>query len=599
MSYELNIPIKRYWDHTPHPDEPNREHCHVIRATEQKFIVDFLSRRIEGALLISGMRGVGKTSMIFSAIQDAMAKSSDSKMIVSLVNAPYFEMGQSDKTNSGSDFKREVLQNLIKRLYLSVNNKYNSSNNAIIDKKRDRIFHRFRFLLLKEKPMHPDNDLKDIHDRITALYEKSIAKEVRHEFDVYELDREKKSTERMIKTEFNLTQLLLITIGFTILGFTFLFLPINPIPDPIKSTLSMLIVAIPAILKSSLTFRKVHNKEKENSRERTIYYRYDYDINTQQSELEEILRELYNTGYRPVFIIDELDKVKPESAVETIQSLKTLINNTSTVFIFITDDSFLNNLNIDSKIRNKNYTLFTHKIFVGRAKFEEIRKYMDFIMEETLVNPCIHNILEWDQVKLNEPQRLGNFMNSSQIEDHLKGITDVMITKDHNNSLMLRFNDQLTEIRHDTMYEDVILKDANREYEFQTISKNNKKYLYTRSQQYRSFQDYACFMAKSDFYDLYDVLRDHIRYESDSISIEITMDEEKELVALLQRILENVYKRKKFSRQSEWYKNDRLLILMYDIIYKIHQNKNLRLLKIRKTPFEITFPDPVHQAREG
>jgi hypothetical protein len=71
MSYnaEINnkssIIIKKNWDYAPHIDDIGAEHCHIIRKREQEILVDFFYRKREGALLVSGKRGVGKTSAIF------------------------------------------------------------------------------------------------------------------------------------------------------------------------------------------------------------------------------------------------------------------------------------------------------------------------------------------------------------------------------------------------------------------------------------------------------------------------------------------------------------------------------------------------------
>lgn len=77
------VVLKRNWDYSPHIDdflgehiESRREHphCHVIRVKEMELLMDFLTRRSEGALLISGKRGVGKTSVMSLAISDAYEK---------------------------------------------------------------------------------------------------------------------------------------------------------------------------------------------------------------------------------------------------------------------------------------------------------------------------------------------------------------------------------------------------------------------------------------------------------------------------------------------------------------------------------------------
>jgi ATP-dependent Clp protease ATP-binding subunit ClpA len=59
----LHIPLRREWDYSRHfDDDKDNSYCHVIRKKEQEMLVDFLQRKNEGALLLSGKRGVGKTS---------------------------------------------------------------------------------------------------------------------------------------------------------------------------------------------------------------------------------------------------------------------------------------------------------------------------------------------------------------------------------------------------------------------------------------------------------------------------------------------------------------------------------------------------------
>ena len=75
MSSNTLIPLKKDWDLQPHLDR--KQGHHVVREKQEKQLVDFFARRKEGSLLISGKRGVGKSSIIFATIQKAKEQLSE------------------------------------------------------------------------------------------------------------------------------------------------------------------------------------------------------------------------------------------------------------------------------------------------------------------------------------------------------------------------------------------------------------------------------------------------------------------------------------------------------------------------------------------
>ena len=99
-------------------------HCHVIRRRESDYLMDFFRRRREGALLVSGKRGVGKSSAIISAViqtkevlshgSDKVVKQADTmELLPVLVNGPNFENLKSTEKDESDDarflaFKRSV-----------------------------------------------------------------------------------------------------------------------------------------------------------------------------------------------------------------------------------------------------------------------------------------------------------------------------------------------------------------------------------------------------------------------------------------------------------------------------------------------------------
>ena len=64
------ISLKKDWDY--HPKLECQNGHHVTRNDEHSILVDFMSRRDEGSLLVAGHRGVGKTSSVITAINDVV-----------------------------------------------------------------------------------------------------------------------------------------------------------------------------------------------------------------------------------------------------------------------------------------------------------------------------------------------------------------------------------------------------------------------------------------------------------------------------------------------------------------------------------------------
>ena len=63
------IELKKDWDYQIKLSGAKGHH--IARSKEHRILVDFLKRRDEGAMLLCGHRGTGKTSSVISAILDA------------------------------------------------------------------------------------------------------------------------------------------------------------------------------------------------------------------------------------------------------------------------------------------------------------------------------------------------------------------------------------------------------------------------------------------------------------------------------------------------------------------------------------------------
>ena len=294
------IPLKPTWDRQIKigRDADN----HVKRKREHDKLVDFISRREEGSLLVCGNRGVGKTSTVVRAINDVDHKKN--KIIV--VNI--------DSTMES----KSLTQELVGSFYKTV---------------RDT-----------------DEICKKIGNEVAELYTNSEASKSSQEKKFTRM----KTVEKILNTKFNWSTAILLT-AISLLSLT--------APDLIPQwiPLSIMIGYVIAMPVVSLAYIR-HSSMEETA---SYYYRYDYDDAKIQSSLKAILSKL--TEYKILFVVDELDKVdKPQDKIET---LKTLINQSNALFIFISDPGILDKLN------EKMSTFFSQKLFLKRPLFEEMDEF--------------------------------------------------------------------------------------------------------------------------------------------------------------------------------------------------------------------------------
>jgi len=106
----MKITLKQDWDISSQP--PNRSGRHDIghfvgRKKELSLLQNELSRKSQGAILISGYRGVGKTAFVYKALQNLYQEQGGKKNLVVLMNS----------NSLGSQGTSDIMLNLIRRLY--------------------------------------------------------------------------------------------------------------------------------------------------------------------------------------------------------------------------------------------------------------------------------------------------------------------------------------------------------------------------------------------------------------------------------------------------------------------------------------------------
>ena len=269
-----------------------------------------------------------------------------------------------------------------------------------------------------------------------------------------------------------------------------------------NSVISLLTATVPSLIAITWQYRRSTSSENRGEKTDKQYYRHDYDTNTLQSDLEDKLRVLAGQNFKVIFVIDELDKLKETEVMETIKSLKTFFNQSSTLFILISGEEFYNKLLKNIEKRPREYTLFPQKIFLHRPMFDEMEEFIDKI----------------------------------------------------------------------------------------TSNEGETKY----GEDYRRFRNYVCYASKTDFFDLYNVIRDRIsHYENGNPILDIKLAERKQVIqAELQKAMGQIYSRKRYQHISDWYKNDLLLDEMYKLLGKLTRYRSGTKITItRKSRMEMKFPD--------
>lgn len=314
--------LKSDWDYQLKIGD-NQGH-HTTRESEHRILLDFISRRKEGSLLVCGERGSGKTSSVFKATNEAMATNKNIKPV--LIKATSIDLDLKD------DLKRNVLRSLIRSLYDLVQNT-------------------------------PDLD-EDLKTKTSELYNKAIASQVK---------RKNQSGNKTIREKTSLIRINPIPILLLIIAG--IFFTVTPLPNTVEY--GWIAPGVMIVIGSWLLWSYSQTVKKSSVDVASNYYRYDYDFSTMQSELESLLKEFVKGKFKILFIFDELDKLDKHDPFTIILNLKMLFNQGNALFIFITDPTILD------KIKDKtdpSSTLFSQTLYLKRPLFVEMRSFLTEIV---------------------------------------------------------------------------------------------------------------------------------------------------------------------------------------------------------------------------
>ena len=344
----MKIVLKKDWDIPIHPPiDGSAPLGHFAgRANELNMLTDEILRKKTGSILISGYRGVGKTSLVYKSLSEA--RTLDKNLIIVLLNAAQLEAESPDNQIDS----RKIIENLIKRLY--------STSYKIRD--------------LSE----------EVQTKIRTLYRKAVAVKFT-QLQASQLSQESvKVTEKQITKHFSFNEENLRNIILSILIVVVASLQITASSALFKVLTLLLLIPFPFfftyITKNFFTSRQTHL----NKADAQEIYEFDSSIGNLEFDLEEIHRNIMSCGKKLIYVIDELDKLSLAQVSEVIKFFKNLFTLSNALFIFIGGEE-IHNLHLNASSKNprpKEYTYFTSKYFLSRPLWPDLDKYLDNIIEE-------------------------------------------------------------------------------------------------------------------------------------------------------------------------------------------------------------------------
>ncbi|KAA3642901.1 MAG: ATP-binding protein [Chloroflexi bacterium] len=350
------IKLKKEWDSTTKVPriERNFESKGLFsgRKTELSKLINEIRNKTSGSILISGHRGVGKTSLAYYAISVAMNNSNS--IIPVVLNAAQLEI---ESLNKDVEAKR-ILENLIRRLY-SATRQHNQ--------------------------LKTDNAIKE-------LYRKAIASEFTQEENIQHLRENKKNVARKSSLEIQIHEIGLKSIfivgSWIISGLVFFgqLLPSNNLNALIAFLLA---IPIPVVINYYYSVVKSSEETEQLSIKADQVYKLDNSVGNLEFDLEKIHRDISNRGNKVVYLIDELDKLNRNNVEEILKYFKTLFTLSDAIFIFVGGEELYSIGASNDKLginRPPEYTYFTSRYFITRPLWSDISSFLDNIIQETDIN---------------------------------------------------------------------------------------------------------------------------------------------------------------------------------------------------------------------
>ncbi|MCL4517760.1 MAG: ATP-binding protein [Thaumarchaeota archaeon] len=355
----LKITLVKDWDTGIQPPigKPKMKGHFAGRKDEVAKLTNDLLNREEGAILVSGYRGVGKTSFVYKCLSSSLAN--EKGILIVLLNAAQL---QDDGGN--------VVKNLIRRLYSSIKS--------------------------------VDTIKKQTKEDLETLYRKGVSREFSLQ-EVFQKQAEmsvSSNTERGI--DINVSERDWRTIVLITSWSLAMILQLFPATDwSWFNKIVPLLLALPIPFGFSLWYKKKKVEEEKKSLVGSAkeLYQFDNSAGNLESDLRDLHEQLYSGGHKIIYVIDELDKLaNAQAALDIFTKLKNLFTLSKALFIFVGDEELYNKASVktssQTSFRPKEYTYFTHKYFIGRPSWGDLSDYIDEVVQEKNMDESRYNDLK-------------------------------------------------------------------------------------------------------------------------------------------------------------------------------------------------------------
>lgn len=385
----MEICLKKKWDAqitAPlHNTEVLVDKSFIGRIKEIELLKNDILQKEQGSILISGHRGVGKTSFVYKVLQ--VVKEENNKDIKNKTLFIYINAGQLDNNGTGEAGQittETILKTLIRRLYATAKDffyKKPESNNAI-------------------------NDAADKQLRLEKLYKKAVAKEFKLNETMLNANTattvNEKSTEAKISLDNLKLSVLAPALSFIAGMFMFIF---EPADAKIIYKIISFALTLPLAISYTVSYKSSNKNENENQVKAEELYQLDNNLGNLEYDLEEFHRLLQQDNIKIIYIIDELDKLTEDQSQKVLRYLKNLFTLSKAIFIFIGNEDLYekataeliiekgnsNSTNeitgiqpVKSNYRPESYTFFTSKYFISRPTINELKEYFFSRIDESV-----------------------------------------------------------------------------------------------------------------------------------------------------------------------------------------------------------------------
>jgi AAA ATPase domain len=385
--FKVEIPLKSSWDApltysvldkpTPDPDAP-------VFVGREKLLGPLVSAIGQpgrgGTYLISGYRGVGKTSLIIEAARRAQTNLPDEWQLLPLV----LNVSQvSASLESPSTSETGELQISARRLLTAL------------------------LRALHSRVRQADADLVKKHADLVKKIDDAYAKAQATTFTATRLEREEATRTRTIESRWSLGLAdvfkLLSVVALVLAGGveTLAWLRTSLSQAHVIAA-SLAVVAVVAFTRARSISRSVTSGSTSSEEFVT-----DNSLHQLESDLQDILEDLHGAKWRTVIVMEELDKIDDEEGRQldsVIRYFKNLFTQAPAIFFFITDKKYFDLVEgrIDAARRRERsyaieHTFFTHRVFIRRPGIEDCLQFLKDVTMSSSVRRRMDEIAKYDQ----------------------------------------------------------------------------------------------------------------------------------------------------------------------------------------------------------